>query len=71
MAVFVSVSRMTVLAVSPSVDEPGFGLSLMRSFASQLGGHLAFSADDGTSIQLTFHAEVADAHGQTTQDRVA
>jgi len=59
------------VGVSPSVDEPGFGLSLMRSFASQLGGNLAFSADDGTSIQLTFHAEGADAHGQTTQDRVA
>jgi two-component sensor histidine kinase len=59
------------VGVSPRVDEAGFGLSLMRSFAAQLGGNLAFSADNGTSIQLTFHAEPAEAHARTKQDRIA
>lgn len=36
------------------MDVPeGLGLTLMRNFASQLGGHLALLSDGGTTVQLT------------------
>ena len=38
---------------TPDVREGGLGLTLMRSFSSQLGGELAVVSDKGTSIQLT------------------
>ena len=38
---------------APDVREGALGLTLMRSFASQLGGELAVLADKGTTIQLT------------------
>jgi two-component sensor histidine kinase len=41
------------VGLSSDVHEGALGLSLMRSFASQLGGHLAISSDKGTSIELT------------------
>lgn len=48
------------VGMSLGVHEGALGLSLMRSFASQLGGHLAVSADDGTSIQLTLYGEASE-----------
>jgi two-component sensor histidine kinase len=38
---------------SPNVCHDTLGLTLMRTFASQIGGHLAVLADAGTTIQLT------------------
>jgi len=38
---------------TPDVREGALGLTLMRSFSSQLGGELAVLSDKGTSIQLT------------------
>ena len=38
---------------TPDVREGALGLTLMRSFSSQLGGALAVLSDKGTSIQLT------------------
>jgi two-component sensor histidine kinase len=51
---------------TPDVREGALGLSLMRSFSSQLGGELAVLSDKGTSIQLT----VPDGalHDQTVQE---
>ena len=59
------------VGLSPDVHEGVLGLSLMRSFASQLGGHLAISADDGTSIQLTLYDDASDAHGQAMRGTAA
>jgi two-component system, sensor histidine kinase PdtaS len=51
---------------TPDVREGALGLTLMRSFSSQLGGELAVLSDKGTSIQLT----VPDGapHDQTVQE---
>lgn len=38
---------------SSDVRQGALGLALMRTFASQLGGHLAVLSDEGTTIQLT------------------
>jgi two-component sensor histidine kinase len=38
---------------SPNVCHDTLGLTLMRTFASQIGGHLAVLSDAGTTIQLT------------------
>ena len=48
------------VGMSLGVHEGALGLSLMRSFASQLGGHLAVSSDAGTTIQLTLYDEVSE-----------
>jgi len=59
------------VGMSVGIHEGALGLSLMRSFASQLGGHLAVSSDDGTSIQLTLYDEAPDTHGQATHGNAA
>ena len=59
------------VGLSPDVHEGALGLSLMRSFASQLGGHLAVSSDDGTSIQLTLYDEASDADEQAMKGNAA
>ena len=48
------------VGMSLGVHEGALGLSLMRSFASQLGGDLAVSSDAGTTIQLTLYDEVSE-----------
>ena len=48
------------VGMSLGVHEGALGLSLMRSFASQLGGHLAVSSDAGTTIQLTLYDEISE-----------
>jgi two-component sensor histidine kinase len=54
----------------PNVPE-GFGLTLMRSFASQLGGHLAIHSGEGTTVQLTIpedaSAEVRTQAGEESK----
>ena len=55
------------VGLSPNVHEGALGLSLMRSFASQLGGHLAVSSAEGTSIQLTLYEDGSDSEGQAIQ----
>lgn len=59
------------VGLSPDVHEGALGLSLMRSFASQLGGHLAVSSVEGTSIQLTLYDEAPDSEGQAIQGNAA
>jgi two-component sensor histidine kinase len=41
------------IGLSPDVREGSLGLTLMRTFASQLGSHLTVLSDEGTTIQLT------------------
>lgn len=52
------------VGLSLGVHEGALGLSLMRSFASQLGGDLAISSEDGTSIQLTLYEEAGSVRSQ-------
>jgi two-component sensor histidine kinase len=52
----------------PNVPE-GFGLTLMRSFASQLGGHLAIHSGEGTTVQLTVPEDAtAEARTQASEE---
>lgn len=59
------------VGMSLGVHDGALGLSLMRSFASQLGGDLAVSSDDGTSVQLTLHGEAPDSPRQAMQGNAA
>ena len=53
---------------SPDVCNGSMGLTLMRTFASQLGGDLAVLSDEGTTIQLTMlNCAALRANGQCSE----
>jgi two-component sensor histidine kinase len=48
---------------SSDVRDGALGLTLMRTLAAQLGGHLALLSDQGTTVQLTMLDGAASCHG--------
>ena len=55
------------VGLPPNVHEGALGLTLMRAFASQLGGGLTISSDKGTAVHLT----VLDGAASTSNGELA
>jgi two-component sensor histidine kinase len=59
------------IGLSTDVPEGSLGLTLMRTFASQLGSHLTVLSDEGTTIQLTvLNGAASRPNGHLTEGQV-